>query len=101
VTAQLLQKVLEFDTIAAANLPFDTTKMETILASSNADKEDTNEMMIIQQHDTVVNDCVKKDICSVTCSVSTPQSEAVPSANQAQPENTIVSAAEPMVLQLK
>ncbi|KAM3588357.1 hypothetical protein VKS41_000805 [Umbelopsis sp. WA50703] len=71
--------------------------METILASSNADKEDTNEMMIIQQHDTVVNDCVKKDICSVTCSVSTPQSEAVPSANQAQPENTIVSAAEPMV----
>ncbi|KAJ2958770.1 hypothetical protein NQZ79_g5658 [Umbelopsis isabellina] len=73
--------------------PLHTTEMETILASS---KEDSNEQMIIQQHDTVVNDCLKKDICSVTCSVNTPQNEDEPSINQGQTENTVASEAEPM-----
>lgn len=67
--------------------------MDTILASS---KEDNNEQMIIQQHDTVVNDCVKKDICSVSCSVSAPSNEDQPSINPGQPDTALTSEVEPM-----
>lgn len=52
--------------------------MDTILASSSpsgSENAETMESMVIQQHDTVLNNSVKKDICSVTvveCQTVTP-----------------------------